>query len=182
MDPRNIWYAANLTQDVAFNRNIKIWFALGREVQQRLSPGEHRGQGREALVRHQSRNWPLIRLTARSGRIRVDGLVHVCRLLPGDLAGRRLGIRCLREQARCCKAVENEYASDQGLGDDNEFAAYNATECTDIQYPTNVTAHARARTAATTRSSPFLTWDNYWFNGPCLFWPAAAHSRDAIPE
>ena len=27
VDPRDVWYKANLNQDVAFNRNIKIWFA-----------------------------------------------------------------------------------------------------------------------------------------------------------
>ena len=26
VDPRNVWYQANLDQDVAFDRNIKIWF------------------------------------------------------------------------------------------------------------------------------------------------------------
>ena len=26
VDPRNVWYQANLDQDIAFNRNIKIWF------------------------------------------------------------------------------------------------------------------------------------------------------------
>jgi pimeloyl-ACP methyl ester carboxylesterase len=27
VDPRRVWYAANLDQDIAFNRNAKIWFA-----------------------------------------------------------------------------------------------------------------------------------------------------------
>jgi pimeloyl-ACP methyl ester carboxylesterase len=26
VDPRKVWYQANLDQDIAFNRNIKIWF------------------------------------------------------------------------------------------------------------------------------------------------------------
>ena len=50
VDPRNVWYQANLNQDVAFERNIKIWFALGRQVRQRLPPRQDREGGRGALV------------------------------------------------------------------------------------------------------------------------------------
>jgi pimeloyl-ACP methyl ester carboxylesterase len=26
VDPRHVWYQANLAQDIAFNRNVDIWF------------------------------------------------------------------------------------------------------------------------------------------------------------
>ena len=38
VDPRNVWYQANLNQDVAFNSNIKIWFGWLAQARRRLPP------------------------------------------------------------------------------------------------------------------------------------------------
>ena len=46
VDPRHVWYAANLDQDIAFDRNINIWFGWLAEAQQRLPPGRD-AEGRQ---------------------------------------------------------------------------------------------------------------------------------------
>ena len=64
VDPRKVWYQANLDQDIAFNRNIKIWFGwlaqhhsfyhLGRTEK----TVENRFYAEKArLFRHPSRGW-----------------------------------------------------------------------------------------------------------------------------
>jgi hypothetical protein len=60
-----------------------------------------------------------------------------------------------------------------GGSDDNEFAVYNAVQCTDVQWPLSWNKwHADA--VRVNRTSPFETWGNVWFNAPCLFWHAKA--------
>ncbi len=42
VDPRDVWYQANLNQDVAFERNIEDLVRLARQVRQRLPPRQDR--------------------------------------------------------------------------------------------------------------------------------------------
>ena len=58
-------------------------------------------------------------------------------------------------------------------GDDNEFAVYNAVQCTDVQWPTSWAVWSKDNHRVN-KIAPFETWDNAWFNAPCLHWPAPA--------
>ncbi|WP_019875371.1 alpha/beta hydrolase [Sporichthya polymorpha] len=56
------------------------------------------------------------------------------------------------------------------VGDDNSFAAFNSTLCTDGRWPRNYT---KMRNDAITLAKEFRfgTWGSFWFSGPCAFWP-----------
>jgi hypothetical protein len=69
--------------------------------------------------------------------------------------------------------IIDEYLDEDGPGDDNEFAVYNAVQCTDIQWPTRWQRWQRDN-ASYAKKYPFLTWSNAWFNAPCLYWQAKA--------
>ncbi|MGL4173511.1 MAG: alpha/beta hydrolase [Actinomycetota bacterium] len=57
--------------------------------------------------------------------------------------------------------------------DENAYAAYLATSCTDATWPAQwSTWQANAQRSAT--RAPFFTWANTWFNAPCQAWPAKA--------
>ncbi len=56
------------------------------------------------------------------------------------------------------------------MGDDNDFAVYNAVQCSDAPWPN--WARTRAASWAVHRRAPFLTWGNTWYNAPCLTWKA----------
>ena len=55
--------------------------------------------------------------------------------------------------------------------DDNSYAMYLATECTDAKWQTRWPP-VRAQNTRQNRTSPFNTWGNAWFNAPCMTWPA----------
>ena len=126
VDPRSVWYQANLDQDIAFERNIKIWFALGREVRLDLPPGQDRGGGRAALVRRAEQAARSSRPAARSVADEWNDIFLVRRLLPADLARPRRP----RSRPGCTtttwQALVAEYLGADGPGDDNGFAIYNA--------------------------------------------------------
>jgi hypothetical protein len=64
-------------------------------------------------------------------------------------------------------------------GDDNFAAVANAVQCTDAPFPQqwNLVAPDYWRTY---RVAPFATWNNAWFNGPCLFWPVVGGRAIAV--
>lgn len=59
------------------------------------------------------------------------------------------------------------------VGDDNSFAAFNSTLCTDGPWPRNYTK-VRNDAIALAKEFRFGTWGSYWFSGPCTFWPVKA--------
>jgi hypothetical protein len=58
--------------------------------------------------------------------------------------------------------------------DDNEYAVYNAVQCTDVTWPQKW-SRWRTDNDASAAKYPFLTWNNAWYNAPCLYWGAKAH-------
>jgi pimeloyl-ACP methyl ester carboxylesterase len=71
--------------------------------------------------------------------------------------------------AGSAKALINEYRA-LGGQNENEFAVYNAVECSDVNWPRNW-AKWDADTRRVYRTAPFQAWDNAWFNAACAFWP-----------
>jgi hypothetical protein len=71
------------------------------------------------------------------------------------------------------------YKATESPGDDNEFAVYNAVQCTDVQWPLSWAKWSRDNHRIN-RIAPFLTWANAWFNAPCLYWPAPASRPEHI--
>ena len=64
-------------------------------------------------------------------------------------------------------------------GDDNGYAAFNATLCTDGKFPRN---YERVRKDAfeIAKTAPESTWSSFWFSAPCTFWPAKAGSVPVV--
>ena len=172
VDPRNVYYQANLNQDVGFDRTIRIWFGwlarydsvyhLGKtatavealfyrtEAQLTLHPADGKIGGDEWVdiflqTGYKQFNWPLL-ADAFAGY--VNG---------GDVA-----------------TLENLFLVIDGFGNDNSYAVYSAVQCTDVQWPQQWSTWARDNWA-TFAGAPFETWANAWYNAPCLFWPARTH-------
>ena len=62
-----------------------------------------------------------------------------------------------------------------GIGDDNGFAAYLGVQCTDAHWPPQWSTW-RDDSWRVYATAPFLTWNNTWFNAPCLTWPAKSEN------
>ncbi len=175
VDPRGIWYQANLAQDIAFNRNINIWFGwlakynavyhLGsteRAVRSRFYAEERR------LARHPiggvvgPDEW--IDLFLQAGYYQQTWLQ-----LGTEFASWANG-----HSAAAGKKLVAAFIATDTPGNDNGFAVYNAVQCTDVQWPRSWARWARDNRLVNS-IAPFETWDNAWYNAPCLYWPAPAH-------
>jgi pimeloyl-ACP methyl ester carboxylesterase len=69
------------------------------------------------------------------------------------------------------KRIHDMFAG--GLGDDNGYAMYLATQCTDVQWP-KLWSKWKSDAWRQHANHPFLTWNNTWYNAPCLNWAAGA--------
>jgi pimeloyl-ACP methyl ester carboxylesterase len=173
VDPTQVWYQANLAQDIAFQRNIEIWFGWLAQYDSVY----HLGKTERAVEALFDRTEARLAFQPAGGKIGSDEWVDIF-LGAGyyqstweDLAAAFAGY-IHRDDVQ---TLIDEYVSADGLGDDNEFAVYNGVQCTDVQWPQNLTKVLRDNWA-TFAKAPFETWSNAWFNAPCQNWPAPAHA------
>jgi pimeloyl-ACP methyl ester carboxylesterase len=174
VDPRAVWYQANLDQDIAFNRNINIWFGWLAKYNSYYHLG-----ATEAAV---SKRWYAEEATLAkhpiNGVVGPDEWTDIF-LQAGyyQQTWLQLGSAFANwentHSAAAAKALVTLYQQSDAPGNDNEFAVYNAVQCTDVQWPTSWPVWAADNTAVN-RIAPFETWANAWFNAPCLYWPAPA--------
>jgi len=68
------------------------------------------------------------------------------------------------------RAIESLYTQTDTPGDDNSFAAFNATFCTDGPFPTDY-RKVRADAFSISRAAPVPSWGGFWFSAPCTWWP-----------
>jgi pimeloyl-ACP methyl ester carboxylesterase len=176
VDPRRVWYQANLDQDRAFNRNIGIYFRWVAKYHSVY----HLGSSEKTVSARYYRE--IATLTKHpDGELGPDELADAF-LSAGyytfgwtDLAG---AWRAYALHGRTGPMLA-QYRSSDETGGDNEFAVYNAVECTDAYWPTKW-SRWRTDNDAYYKKYPFLTWGNAWFNAPCLYWGAKPHQPVTI--
>jgi pimeloyl-ACP methyl ester carboxylesterase len=171
VNPKRVWYQANLDQDFAFERNIKIFFAWVAKYDAVYHLGSTAQQVED---RFYQQRFELAQSPA-GGVVGADEWTDIF-LGAGYNNGSWIGLGKLwsdyektKDAAPLVEAANNA----NGVGDDNLFAVYNAVQCTDTQWPTSW-AQWRRDNWRTYADARFNTWGNVWFNAPCLFWPAKA--------
>jgi len=170
VDPRHVWNDANLAQDTAFQRNADLWFSWLAKYHRVYHLGATRSQVARTFYATQAA------LDRRPARGVVGGsewndvflLAGYAQFLWTDLADTFAGWVHHRDVV----PLLNWYTAVDTPGDDNGFAVYNAVTCTDAPFPSRHAYFAENRRVA--RVAPFATWNNAWFNGPCLAWEADA--------
>jgi pimeloyl-ACP methyl ester carboxylesterase len=176
VNPSRVWYAANLDQDRAFDRNLNLFWQYVARHRRAFHLGK-RWRAVRAGYYHQLKR--LARKPAAHGRLgpdelndaMVDAGYYVYNWAELGLAYSRLVRRHRGGELAALYRAAN-------MGDDNTFAVYSAVQCTDAPWP--AWARTRATSWAVHRRAPFLTWGNTWFNAPCLSWKAPAHQRPAV--
>jgi pimeloyl-ACP methyl ester carboxylesterase len=171
VDPRRVWYQANLDQDRAFDRNIQIYFRWVAKYHRVY----HLGSTQQAVSRRYYKD--LARLTKHpDGRLGPDEWVDAME----SAAYYRFGWEELAQAwvahdlKRHPGPMLQQYEANDTPGDDNEFAVYNAVQCTDAHWPTHWSRWQKDNDTYD-KKYPFLTWSNAWFNAPCLYWGAKPH-------
>jgi len=171
VNPARVWYDANLDQDLAFDRNIKIYFGwLARN---------HRtyGLGRTARAVQQRYYAEQRKLAGKPA----GGVIGSAELTDIFLqagyytfgwadVGNAFSAWVRRQDAAPLKKLY-DISNPKGPGADNNYAIYLGVQCTDVQWPKSWTKWT-SDNWQTHRTAPFETWANAWYNAPCRSWPA----------
>ncbi|MFF9350397.1 alpha/beta hydrolase [Streptomyces sp. NPDC014734] len=168
----NIWYQANLNQDIAFQsrwNDWKAWVAKNDSV-------FHIGDTPEKI----EQAWLTLRAAAKKNPI--GGVVG-----PAELIGffqsapyydsswvpvARTWSDYLGGDTQALVDAAGPDMSDTAgnIASENGNAVYTAVECADAKWPTNWRKWDRDNTRLH-RDNPFMTWANAWMNLPCATWP-----------
>ncbi len=171
VDPGRVWYAANLDQDVAFGDSMTaFWQWVSRHA---------KGFGLSSDWRNVRRGYfyEVNRLRThpwhdRLGASELNDAVLGAGYYVYDWVDIATALGSLRRTGNGGPML-SLYQQTPDYGDDNSYAVYNATSCTDAPWP------AAWRTWVddswnTYQQRAFLTWNNTWYNAPCFTWPATA--------
>jgi pimeloyl-ACP methyl ester carboxylesterase len=172
VDPRKVWYQANLDQDIAFDKNIKIWFGWLA----RYDSVYHLGTTEQAVEKLWYQTQYDLRTHPAEGKIGPDEWTDIF-LYAGYYQSTWLDLAdafAAWINNHNVQPLIDQFLGSNPPGDDNGFAIYAGVQCTDVQWPTDYNKWRRDNWA-TFAQAPFETWGNAWFNAPCLYWPAKAH-------
>jgi pimeloyl-ACP methyl ester carboxylesterase len=182
VSPKGIWYDAQLTQDVAFDKNIEYYFGWIAKYDSVYHLGDTQAKVRKFYYDLQAKlaKQAVTFKDPRSGAVAAVG--------PDELVDTMQNAAYQRSQslwngyARALSAYKSGDdetfvgtfgAQSTGGSDDNETAVYNAVQCTDVQWPLSWQKW-RKDAVRVNKKAPFETWGNVWFNAPCLYWHAKA--------
>jgi pimeloyl-ACP methyl ester carboxylesterase len=173
VDPGRVWYDANLDQDVAFDRNIKVYFGWLAEYDELYHLGKTAKAVEKLFYAEQAK---LVKKPA-DGVLGPDELTDIFLQAGYYVFGWEAVASAFSTWVNDRDPQELRELFDSGnpqkQGADNGYAIYLAVQCTDTQWPTswkkwkkdNQRVHEQA---------PFETWGNAWYNAPCLNWGAEA--------
>ncbi|MFD5910468.1 alpha/beta hydrolase [Streptomyces massasporeus] len=170
VDPTDVWYEANLKQDVAFNdrhRAFLAWVA-------RYDTTYGLGTDPEKV----EAEWYAMR--AALAKKPAGGTVGASELedtfIPGGyyngywpiLAEAFAAYVHDKDPEPLVEAYEDFGAVD--ASGDNGYSVYTSVQCRDAGWPRDW-RQWRADNWAVYEKAPFMTWNNAWYNAPCAFWP-----------
>lgn len=171
VDPRHVWYKANLEQDLAFNRNENIWFGWLAKYNKVY----HLGTTEKAVQKLFYSTEQQLRKHPAAGQIGPDEWADAL-LGAGYYEQTWLQLGHVFSEFinhHNAKPLISAYRSSDTPGDDNGFAVYSAVQCTDVQWPTAWSKWSTDNWRIY-QKAPFETWSNVWYNAPCIYWPAPA--------
>jgi len=167
VDPAGAWYADNIAQDYAFEGRMEAFFAWVAAHNATYGLGSTRAAVDQAWYRARSR----LQARPADGRIGADDFDDT--FLQGGYSnalwpGLAAALSAYSRSGATGQLI-SQYQQD-GVQPENEFAVYNAVECSDVNWPRNW-AKWDSDTRRVYRTAPFQAWDNAWFNASCAFWP-----------
>jgi pimeloyl-ACP methyl ester carboxylesterase len=177
VDPRGAWYGDNISQDYAFEGRIQAFFSWVAAHAGFYRLGSTRAQVQQAWYRARARlaahpipgpSGPMIGPDEFDDTMLQGGYDNS--YWPGLATAFAAYLH-----AGYTKAMIEEYSA-LGRQNENEFAVYNAVECSDVNWPRNW-AKWNADTRRVYRTAPFEAWDNAWYNAACAFWPVHGPAR-----
>ena len=173
VDPSGVWYANNVQQDYAFQGRMEAFFAWVAKYDGTYQLGSTAAQVQAAWykARGQLLAHPV------EGRIGADEFDDTF-LLGGYQDQLWPGLaQALSSYLNAGQAADlvDQYQAN-GTQNENEFAVYNAVQCSDVDWPRSF-AYWTSDTEMIYKTAPFQAWDNAWFNAACAFWPVRGPAK-----
>ncbi|MFJ7335097.1 alpha/beta hydrolase [Streptomyces sp. NPDC101116] len=171
VDPTEVWYEANLNQDLAFNdrhRAFLAWVARN-DATYRLGTDPEKVEARWYAMRAALAEKPA------GGTVGASELEDT--FIPGgyyngywpSLAEAFAAYVNDEDSEPLVEAYEDFGAV--GASGDNGYSVYTSVQCRDAGWPRDW-RRWREDNWAVYEKAPFMTWNNAWYNAPCAFWPA----------
>ncbi|HEV2378040.1 MAG TPA: alpha/beta hydrolase [Streptosporangiaceae bacterium] len=171
VDPAGVWYADNISQDYAFQGRMEAFFAWVASHDAVYHLGASQAQVQRAWYEARADvgahpvagpGGPMIGSDEFDDTFLQGGYSDTLWPELASALTQYLHNRATRLMILDFKAL--------GAQNENEFAVYNAVECSDVNWPRNW-AKWDSDTRRVDRTAPFQAWDNAWFNAACAFWP-----------
>lgn len=179
VDPRDVWYDANLNQDVAFDKNMDVFFdwVAGN------NSTYHLGTSGKAIKKQWYSMRDKLAKKPANGKIGpdewTDAYLNAGYYVFGwEDDGAALAAALKRGDFGPTTKLYDE-ANGSGPGSDNSYAVYLGTQCTDVKWP-NSWSTWLSDNSKVDKKAPFETWANAMFNLPCTSWPVKATNSQAI--
>jgi pimeloyl-ACP methyl ester carboxylesterase len=177
VDPNGVWYTDNIDQDYAFQGRMNAFFSWVAASNATYHLGSTQAQVRQAWYRVRTRlethpidgaSGPMIGPDEYDDTFLQGGYLDT--LWPGFAAA-------LASYVHTGSASEmiSQYEAN-GAQNENEFAVYNAVQCSDVSWPRSW-AYWNSDTRTVYRDAPFEAWDNAWYNAACAFWPVKGPAK-----
>jgi pimeloyl-ACP methyl ester carboxylesterase len=167
VDPTGVWYADNVQQDYAFQGRMEAFFAWVAKYNGSYQLGSTAAQVQAAW--YKARNQLLAHpINGTIGADEFDDTFlqggYLDQLWPGFA-------QALSSYLNAGQTADliTQYQGN-GAQNENEFAVYNAVQCSDVNWPRSLSFWT-SDTERIYRTAPFQAWDNAWFNAACAFWP-----------
>jgi pimeloyl-ACP methyl ester carboxylesterase len=173
VDPTGVWYADNVQQDYAFQGRMEAFFAWVAKYDATYHLGSTAAQVQAA--------WYKARTQVLAHPI--NGIIGADEFDDTFLQGGYLDqlwpgfAQALSSYLNAGQTTDmiTQYQG-SGAQNENEFAVYNAVQCSDVNWPRSWSFWT-SDTERIYRTAPFQAWDNAWFNAACAFWPVAAPAK-----
>ena len=178
VDPRGVWWTDNIQQDYAFEGRMQAFFAwmasydsvyhLGATAAQVSNSWYTARADLETSPIPGPTGQPLIGPDEFDDTFLIGGYDNS--YWPGLAAALSAYLH-----GHSTSQLVSQY-DQEGTQNENEFAVYNAVECSDVTWPRNWAKWDTA-TRQVYATAPFEAWDNAWFNAACAFWPVQGPSK-----
>jgi pimeloyl-ACP methyl ester carboxylesterase len=175
VDPRRVWYGANLDQDRVFDKNMDVFWKWVAANDSTFHLGT---SGAAVKAKYYAELAKLKAHPAAGGKLGPDELSDA-------MLDAGYYVYGWQDDAQMFADLVNKgaggamlaafRATNSGAANENGYAVYNAVQCTDNPWPG--WAKTRKDSWRIYKKAPFETWGNTWYNAPCLNWPAKAKHR-----
>jgi pimeloyl-ACP methyl ester carboxylesterase len=171
VNPAGVWYTDNINQDYAFQGRMEAFFTWLAKNSSSYHLGSTAAQTQQAW--YTARNRLKARPISGSSGPMIGPDEYDDTFLQGGYNDMYWpGLAQALSQYLRSRSTAGMVSQYQLLGRqiENEFAVYNAVQCSDVNWPRNW-AKWDSDARKVDKTAPFQAWDNTWYNAACAFWP-----------